>query len=258
MTALAFLLWGIHFPAAAQKAKSVSLDDIKQLIVQKKVSEAVEQLKSSHRGTLKSPAHQKQVAEWLSAFQYDSTLGLFEKTLELMMNDGDPSVIEKNLQNVLEKEPYNVLVLLHSVKFMVQQQQNQRAREKIVWAQGEMPYMEIYRVMGAWLDVNDKLQVGKNSCDHPTLNSAMKDFCFYVKVLEDLQEKNLLKTDRRLSLSLSKTNLPNKYLALWKKWQKDDDLQKYLSSCAAMSGKQKKIYLFVPDFCKVDEKDTRE
>ncbi len=244
--------------AQAEPVKTVSMDELKQIFIEKKVSEAVGHLKIHHKTLLKSPAHQKQLADWLSAFQYDSSLGLFEKTLELMMGGGDLSAMDQNLQIILEKEPYNLPVSLHHLKLLIEQQQIKKAREKIAWAQEQMPYLEGYRLYSAWMDLSEGLPVQKISCLHPTLNEPLKDFCFYVKVLEELQQKNLQRASLPLAKLLLKTSLPNKHLALWKKWKKAEDKQKYLSSCAAMSGKQKKMYLFVPDFCKTDDKDARE
>jgi hypothetical protein len=234
------------------------MEELKQLFIDKKVSEAVEHLKIHHRTLLKTSSAQKQLTDWLSAFQYDSSLGLFEKTLELMLTDGDPSLMEQNLQKILEKEPYHLPVNLHAIKLLIEQKQIKRAREKIAWAQASMPYLESYRVYGAWLDLSEGLPAPKISCNHPTLSEPMVDFCFYVKVLEELQQKNLQRGSLLLSKLLLKTSGPEKHLALWKKWQKAEDKQKYLSSCAAMSGKQKKVYLLVPDFCKIDDKDARE
>ncbi len=239
---------------------TLHLDGIKTLFLEKKVSEAIPLLKEAYRERSLSASQQHQIGEWLSAFQFDSTLGIFEKTREEVLTDADVQRAEKSFLQALEKEPFNSVLLSHYIGFLLTQDKKEQAKEKILWANAEMPYMEIYKVFTAWLDLKEgrTLSLNTYSCLAATLGSAEKEFCFYVKLLEKTRlSKSAKPTGEILALS-QKTTLPNKHLILWKKWQNPDDKQKYLSSCQAMSGKQKKAYLFVPELCVYKEKEPLE
>ena len=98
----------------------------------------------------------------------------------------------------------------------------------------------------------------KPSCVSATLLPVEKDICFYVALMEMVAQSKAKKTTPDVVKAFQRTTVPNRHLVIWEKWQKADEKQKYLSSCRPLSDKQKKAFLMVPEFCKIDEKDANE
>lgn len=234
-----------------------TLDTVKNQFLDKNVGEAVFLLKNDHHKILNNSQSQAKVAQWLSTFQYDSTLSLFEKNLDLLMvSGGDQNEIEKNFLLALEREPYNTKLLSHTIAFWLNQKNFTRAREKIQWAKKELPFMEIYKVYGNWLELHE--QQGANikvSCQAATLLPAEKDLCQYVVLRGLAAASKSKKPSPEVMKAFHKTTILNRHLVIWEKWRRAEEKQKYLSSCRPLSDKQKKAFLTVPEFCKVDEKD---
>lgn len=236
-----------------------TLDTVKNQFLEKNVGEAVFLLKNEHHKILNSPQSQMQVAQWLSTFQYDSTLSLFEKNLDLLMvPSGDQNEIEKNFLAALEREPYNTKLLTHAIAFWLNQKNFTKAREKIQWAKKELPFMEVYKVYGNWLGLREPNQEpnSKISCQTATLLPGEKDFCHYVVLLELAAASKSKKPSPEVMKAFQKTSLLNRHLVIWEKWRRAEEKQKYLSSCRPLSDKQKKAFLMVPEFCKIEEKDN--
>ncbi|MBY0384051.1 hypothetical protein K2X05_02740 [bacterium] len=253
-TVLALLLCVQSFAAA-----SPTIETIKQLVLEKKVEEAVEILKQNHTKLLRSSENQKQVVQWLSAFQFESSLGLFEKTLEMINNKGEPAEIEKNFLQILEKEPHNMSALNQYIGFLLSAEKYKMAQDKIQWARTELPYLQMYNVFAVWLDLHNETNTQvKLVCDSPTLMGPEKEFCVYVKSIEKIQASKSSKVTAEIRALLKKTTIPNQNYYLWKKWKNPEDKQKYLSSCQSLSGKQRRAYLFVPELCKYDENSISE
>jgi hypothetical protein len=235
-----------------------TLDTVKNHFLEKNVGEAVFLLKNDRHKILQNPQSQLQVAQWLSTFQYDSTLSFFEKNLELLtVPTVDQNEIEKNFLLALEREPYNTKLLSHSIVFWLNQTNFTKAREKIQWAKKELPFMEIYRVYGNWLGLRDSQQDAnsKLSCQSATLLPGEKDFCQYVVFLELVAASKAKKPSAEIMKAFQKTSILNRHFVMWEKWRRSEEKQKYVSSCRALSDKQKKAFLMVPEFCKIDVKD---
>lgn len=246
------------FVSLSLEAKTTfNMEVVKKLFLEKKISEAIPVLKEAHQSGNLSIPQQKQISQWLTTFQYDSTLGLFEKTREEVLAADEVYEPEKGFLLILEKEPYNSQVLVYYIGFLLSQNKTQEAKDKILWAKTEMPYLEIYNLFAAWVDLQDK-KAHSYSCKATTLSSPEQDFCHYVKLLEKTQLSRAAKPTQEILSLAAKTKIPNKHLVLWKKWKNPLEKQKYLSSCQGMSGKQKKAYLFVPEFCVDKEKETLE
>lgn len=254
MIYFAQLTLALLFCAESLASSSATMDIIKQRFLDKRVDEAVIILKQSHSKQLHSTQNQKQVAQWLSAFQFESSLGLFEKNLELISNKGDVSEIEKNFLQILEKEPHNTNALNQYIGFLLSNDKNKLAQEKIQWALEELPYMQIYNVFAAWLNLQGVVMTAPPPiCESATLSLPEKEFCFYVKNIEKIQASKAPKVTPEIRAHLKKSTIPNQSYYLWKKWKNSEDKQKYLSSCQSLSGKQRRAYLFVPELCKYDE-----
>ncbi len=235
-----------------------TLDTVKNQFLEKNVGEAVFLLKNDHHKILKNSQSQAQVAQWLSTFQYDSTLSLFEKNLDLLMvSAGDQSEIEKNFLLALEREPYNTKLLTHTIAFWLNQKNFSKAREKIEWAKKELPFMEIYKTYGNWLGLQDPKQEpnAKVSCQAATLLPGEKDFCLYVVLLELAAASKSKKPSPEVMKAFHKTSILNRHFVLWEKWRRAEEKQKFLSSCRPLSDKQKKAFLMVPEFCKIDDRN---
>ncbi len=237
-----------------------TLDTVKAQFLEKNVGEAVFLLKNEHQKILKTPQSQQQVAQWLATFQYDSTLSLFEKNLDLLMvAGGDQQEIEDNFRVALEREPYNTKLLSHAMAFWLSKGDFDKAREKILWAQRELPFMELYKIYGAWLALREgQPSAIKLSCLSATLLPQEKDYCQLVVLQELVLASKAKKPGPEVVKAFHKTKVQNRHLVLWEKWRKPEDKQKYLSSCRPLSDKQKKAFLIVPEFCKIDEKDTHD
>jgi hypothetical protein len=199
-----------------------TLDTVKNQFLDKNVGEAVFLLKNDHHKILHNSQSQVQVAQWLSTFQYDSTLSLFEKNLDLLMVPaGDQNEIEKNFLLALEREPYNTKLLTHTIAFWLNQKNFTKAREKIQWAKKELPFMEIYKVYGNWLELREPQGGGtKISCQAATLLPAEKEFCQYVVLLEVVAASKSKKPSPEVMKAFHKTNILNRHLAIWEKWAK--------------------------------------
>ncbi len=236
-----------------------TLETVKNQFLEKNVGEAVFFLKNNPK-ILKTSQSQQQVAQWLANFQYDSTLSLFEKTLDLIATPGDdPDEIEKNFLSALEREPYNTKLLSHTIAFWLDRKDYVKAREKIEWAQQELPFMEIYKVYAVWLGLREKqIPSAKVMCKSGTLLGAERDYCFYVSLLEMVAESKAKKPTPEIMKAFHKTMVPNRRFVIWEKWQITDEKQKYLSSCRPLSGRQKKVFLMVPEFCRYDVKDAEK
>jgi tetratricopeptide (TPR) repeat protein len=237
---------------------ATTMDTIKNQFLEKNVAEAVFLLKSDHQQLLKSASHQQQVAQWLSTFQYDSTLSLYEKSMDLLAaQEGDKQEAEKNVLLALEREPHNTKLLTHIIAYWLGQKNISKAREKIKWAQKELPFMEIYKVYGAWLDLHEAVITQKKLvCSSATLLPAEKDFCQYVYLLELVSTSKGKRASAEVMKAFQKTTILNKHAVIWKKWQNAEEKQKYSSSCRTLSDKQKKAFLIVPEFCNQDEKTS--
>jgi hypothetical protein len=234
-----------------------TIETVKNQFLDKNVGEAVFLLKNDHHKILNNKQNQAQVAQWLATFQYDSTLSLFEKNLDLLMVPaGDQKEIEKNFLVALEREPYNTKLLSHTIAFWLNQKEYSKAREKIQWARKELPYMEIYKVYGIWLDLKEQKELNtKLSCLAASLLPAEKDFCQYVALLELVAASKSKKPSPEVMKAFHKTTILNRHFGIWEKWRRVEEKQKYLSSCRPLSDKQKKAFLTVPEFCKIDEKN---
>lgn len=245
----------IHVAMSFFLLSHATLDTVKTQFLEKNVGEAVFLLKNDHHKILNNSQSQMQVAQWLSTFQYDSTLSLFEKNLDLLMvPTGDQNEIEKNFLLALEREPYNTKLLTHTIAFWLNQKNFTKAREKIQWAKKELPFMEIYKVYGSWLELREPLGASaKMSCQAATLLAVEKDFCHYVLLLEIAAVSKSKKPSPEVMKAFHKTSILNRHFAIWEKWRRVEEKQKYLSSCRPLSDKQKKAFLMVPEFCKIDD-----
>lgn len=235
-----------------------TLDTVKTQFLEKNVGEAVFLLKNDHHKILNSSQSQAQVAQWLSTFQFDSTLSLYEKNLDLLTVPlGDQNEIEKNFLTALEREPYNTKLLTHAIAFWLTQKNFAKAREKIAWAKKELPFMEIYKVYGNWLELRDPQPqpISKVSCQAANLLPVEKDFCQYVVLLELAAASKSKKPSPEVMKAFHKTTILNRHFVIWEKWRRAEEKQKFLSSCRPLSDKQKKAFLIVPEFCKIDEID---
>lgn len=240
---------------------SANMQMVKSQFLEKNVGEAVFLLKNDHNKILKNPSAQKQIAQWLAAFQFDSTLGLFEKNRELLVSAGsETQEIEKNFQLAMEREPYNTKLLTHSIAFWLTQKQFSKAQEKIKWAQQELPYMEIYRVYALELALMEqKPSELELNCASGTLLSEEKEYCELVVLRNLTKESKAKKAPADVLKAFQKTTIPDRHFVIWEKWKNLDEKQKYLSSCRPLSDKQKKAFLMVPNFCKnVAESDDSE
>ena len=240
---------------------SANMQMVKSQFLEKNVGEAVFLLKSEHGRILKDSSAQKQIAQWLSAFQFDSTLGNFEKNRELLVSQGsDIQEIEKNFQLALEREPYNTKLLTHAISFWLTQKQFSKAQEKIKWAQQELPFMEIYRVYALELALMEQKPSELNlNCASGTLLSVEKEYCELVVLRKLTKEVKTKKAPSDVMKAFQKTTIPDRHFVMWEKWKNLDEKQKYLSSCRPLSDKQKKAFLMVPNFCKhVAESDAAD
>jgi hypothetical protein len=250
---------GVSF--AAQKIRpSPWIEDVKQAFREARVADAVTLLKKNQSILFKSYTQQKQITEWFTTFQFDSSLSLFEKLQEQAILQDTSVDIESGFKEILEKEPFNTLVLTGYIKFLIEKGKMNLAKEKIIWAQKEIPFLPIYSLLNAWILLKESNSFeDKFSCDTGLLRAAETDFCCYLKVLSRLKNDQNKKGEQEEIRNLAKrTAIPNVYYHLWQKWQKPADKQKYLSSCQSLSGKQKKEYFFVPEMCLIEEKERSE
>lgn len=259
MMKIVSLAMALLFCAESVATATITMETLKQLFLEKRVDEAADTLKHHHAKLLRSLENQKRVAQWLSAFQFESSLGLFEKTLELISNKGDRGEIEKNFLQILEREPHNTSALNQYIGFLLSSEKYKQAQEKIQWARTELPYLQTYNVFSAWLELREGTgAVSKILCESATLLGPEKEFCIYVKSLEKIQTSKAAKVTPEIRALVKKTTIPNANYYLWKKWKNPEDKQKYLSSCQSLSGKQRRAYLFVPELCKYDENSIDE
>ena len=259
MINLANVVFALLFCVESFAASAPTMQTIKQLFLERRVDEAVAILKKQHTQYLRTSAHKKQVVQWLAAFQLESSLGLFEKNLELINNKGDAGDIEKNFLQILEKEPHNTTALSQYIGFLLSTENYKQAQEKIQWARQEFPYLQIYDVFAAWQDLQGGLKIAQTAwCDSAALVGPEKEFCHYVKLVDKIQTSKSTKVTAEILEIKKKTTIPNQYYYIWKKWKNPEDKQKYLSSCQSLSGKQKRSYLFVPELCKYDESTMGE
>lgn len=259
MMNFAQMLLALLFCAESFASAPPTIETIKQFFLEKRVDEAVEILKLNHEKILRSSENQKQVTQWLSAFQLESSLGVFEKTMEMISNKGDVAEIEKNFLLILEKEPHNTSALSQYIGFLLSNDKQKIAQEKIKWARQELPYLQMYNIFAAWLNLHGgSMLSSKLLCESATLSSSEKEFCVYVKSIEKIQSSKAPKVTMEIRALTKKTTIPNQSYYLWKKWKNSEDKQKYLSSCQGLSGKQRRAYLFVPELCKYDENSLSE
>lgn len=236
---------------AIAASPAVQLQTVRQMVLDKHLDEAAMFLKDHSPELLKSPENQRHVSTWFRAFQLDSTLGAFEKALEMNIPDksvGD--VLDERLQvlqKAYEKEPYNMRVISFLIPTLWALKKEAQIKEVLDKASKAMPFFPQYRVYQSWLNPAEKGY--GDSCDSALMEAAEREFCYYVKVQQRLQNPNITPKDRILKNYLQKTSIPNKHFLLWEKWKNSDEKQKYLSSCQAMSGKSRKTYFLVPDLC---------
>lgn len=249
---LLLFCWGVAIGAAETTPKS--MQQVKELILQKKTSEAITLFKECPQDVFSSPQNQKQMAQWLRIFNFDTTIGLYEKTIEMMASGMESSEIEKNFKIALEKEPFNTPLATADLGYLIGKEKLKIAREKVLALNKELPWMEVYRVFLAWLERKEgtveKIQL---HCESPTLTDEEKDFCELEVLAQKIKDSKGKQLSGELLQLFNRIKLPNKYQLVEAKWHKTEDHQKYLSSCQKMSGKQKKAYLFVPEFCVTEE-----
>jgi hypothetical protein len=246
---------------AAQGTKSIPwAENVKQSFRDANVTGAVDLLKKNQSLLLKTPAVQAQVTEWFTTFQFDATLSLFEKLQEQAILPEGNKDLESGFKEILEKEPYNTLVVTGFIKILIAKGKLGEAKDKVVWARKEIPFLPVYGLLQSWFDIKEKDQLkAQFACESALLRSVERDFCYYLKVLGRLKETRLGKRDQEQIRALArKTMIPDVHYHLWLKWQKPEDKQKYLSSCQSLSGKQKKDYFFVPEMCLYEEKEKSE
>ncbi len=237
-------------------ASPVTLQSVRQMVLEKHLDEAATLLKEHSRELLNSTENQHQVSSWFRTFQFDSTLGSFEKALE--MSATEKSAPEKNtsealeerlqiLQKAYEKEPYNLQVISFLIPTLWALKKESQLKEVLDKALKDMPFFPQYKVYQGWLKP-EMTGLGEN-CESALMEAAEREFCYYVKAQQRLTNPNISPKDRILKNYLQKTSIPNKHFLLWEKWKNSDEKQKYLSSCQAMSGKSRKTYYLVPDLC---------
>lgn len=250
------VLVGVLIFTSAAAVNTVSLQMVRQMVIEKHLDEAAKVLREHSQELLKTPENQRHVSAWFRTFQLDSTLGAFEKAME--MNVPDKNVTDKSanevleerlqtLQKAYEREPYNLRVISFLVPTLWALKKEGQVKEILDKAQKDMPFFPQYRVYQSWLKPADTTY--GESCDSALMDGAEREFCYYVKVQQRLQNPNLSPRDRILKNYLQKTSIPNKHFLLWEKWKNSEEKQKYLSSCQAMSGKSRKTYYLVPDLC---------